>query len=580
VLPQEKTAVVEAATMTRQMLTDGSFGETPPHMRRDGRKPLNMLPWTMLRRPMLRPNVPLDLVNNPYLIGMMSCTAREQVFMKSGQIRITELLLSYAFHACDERYMDIAYIMPTYADVSDMSQQRIGTALEASPYLDGITNKVDGEKKRGHRGADKVDLKRIRDNWLILRSGNVARMTDGAEAGRSANRMKSFRADGGVADEFDEMMPETLPLLKKRFGASPIQELRIASTPSYHNTKIHAEWLKTDQREWFVRCPHCGRFQMLTIDKVIQDYDELGRPSEWHGKKDGRAFIACENKKCGKELNRMAAGEWVPTYFGREIVGWHPTKLMSCSNPLRPDDEIMLIVLNLMQLEQSDLMQAWNQDLGLPWSPKGGKIDDKVIGANKRNYSHGAHHTNEFVFMGVDISPTLKHTVIRYFNPLTGEYPQLYAGTVTSFGAVAELINLYNVDICVVDGAPETEQSLDLRSRFTDGRVWLAYFSATEGQTLEHVDFQGKEGYVRVARTRALDSMYARWFAGKNVIPANISNVPDYLDQIKAPTRVIKTDRHGNLTASYTEGSKDDHFAFAELYAYVASKNIKGWFFA
>jgi len=316
---------------------------------------------------------------------------------------------------------------------------------------------------------------------------------------------------------------------------------------------------------------------MLTIDKVILEYDDLERPIRWHGQKEGRAYIACENKSCGKELNRMAAGEWVPTYFGRDKVGFHPTKLMSSSDPSRPDDELILILSNLSQLEQGDLMQAWNQDMGLPWSPKGGKLTDRDILLNKRNYTHGPKQ-GVFVFMGADISPTLKHVVIRYFDPDTGSYPQLWAGAVTSFDAIAELITLYNVDICVLDGAPETEKSLELRSQFSDGRVWLAYFSSTEAHTLEHVDFQGREGWVRVARTRSLDAMYARWFAHKNLIPANISAVPDYVEQVKAPTRIVRQDRTGNLVATYTEGSKADHFAFAELYAYVASRNKKGWF--
>jgi len=570
----------KAIALTKQMMNNGGFSKRPRHKRPDGREPLGLLQWTMLHRPELRPNVYLDLVNNPYLIGIMNCTDRHIVLMKAGQIRITEYLISYALHGCDERFMDVAYIMPTHPDLRDMSQQRVRMAIEASPYLASIVGGDEKGKGKIYRGVDNMDMKRVRDNTLTLRSGNVGRTTGDASDGRNkSNRLKSFPADGAVIDEYDEMPEETLPLVTKRFGASPIKELRIASTPSYFNTKIHAEWLRTDQREWFVRCPHCGRFQMLTIEKVIFEYDGLGRPSQWHGKKEGRAFIACENKKCGKELNRMAPGEWVPTLFGREKVGFHPTKLMSSSDPSRPDDELMIIIEDLMKLEQAEIMQAWNQHMGLPWSPKGGKLTDREIELCKRPYSHGPKK-DVFVFMGGDISPTLKHIVIRYFDQETGDYPQLYAGTVTSFEAIAALIEMYGVEFCVLDGAPETEKSRELQAMFADGRVWLAYFSNSESQTMDHVDFQAKEGRVRIDRTRSLDAMYARWFAYKNVIPANISNVPDYLDEIKAPTRVIEKDGHGNLIARYTEGSKNDHFAFAELYAYVASKNKKGWFFA
>ena len=50
-------------------------------------------------------------------MGIYSTVAPEIVVKKAAQRGLSEWLISYALHACDERGMDVIYTMPTDADV-------------------------------------------------------------------------------------------------------------------------------------------------------------------------------------------------------------------------------------------------------------------------------------------------------------------------------------------------------------------------------------------------------------------------------------------------------------------------------
>src|SRR4030067_1009539 len=75
--------------------------------------------------------------------------------------------------------------------------------------------------------------------------------------------------------------------------------------------------------------PDGGAHPVKTIDAdgVVLDEGDAGRPVKWNKDARGRAIAACQ--KCGKKLNRLGPGEWVPQMPGRDTAGFHLTKLFS-----------------------------------------------------------------------------------------------------------------------------------------------------------------------------------------------------------------------------------------------------------
>lgn len=506
----------------------------------------SLIDWTCKHREVLVSGRPLDFESHPYLVDIYECDAQKMIGYKAGQMGLSEYCISYALHAADRRQATVLYLFPTDTHVQDFSAGRIGPAIEASQYLTEMIVPASG------RGADRTTLKRVRDRFVYLRGAKVKK--DG-----SAPQLKSVDADVLILDEVDEMDHRAPSIAVKRLGHSKIAEQRWISTPTYHDVGIHAEWQLSDQREWFVQCWRCGNKQPLEIGDIVTEKDDLERPTDWHGKSEGRAFAAC--RKCGKELNHLGPGEWVAATES-DIVGFHLTRLFS------PITKLSDLVKNLYTTDETKRREAFNQDLGLPYTPRGGRLTDEILNALKQDYASGPK-AGEHTTMGVDVGRVL-NVIIRGAETDNGR-PLRYAGEVPTFDELKRLMTEYSVKCCVVDALPETRKAREFQAEFDTGRVFLAYYTSQKAGIKKEDSIQAdySEGTVNLDRTRTMDEMYATIYDGKRPLPAG--DIPNYYSQMKAPVRVIEKMRNGDNVAKYVETSAD-HYAHAENYEQVASQ--------
>lgn len=517
---------------------------------------LDLLQWTQRYRRELIPDRYFDLENHSYLADIYNDKSQEIALYKSGQVGISEYLLSYALHACDQRAATALYVFPKDNLVSDFSAARLGPAIEASKHLQSII--VEGAAASGKKGADRVTLKRVRNRFLYMRGGTVS--PDG-----KASQLKSIDADLFIVDEVDECDPRVPGLLDKRLGHSTIKEKRFASTPSYHDRGIHAFWKNSTQNLWIVLCQSCGNRQDLAMSDVILDFDELGRPVAWHGMSENRAYVAC--RKCGAEINRHQSGEWVPQEPSASMTGYHVTKLLS------PSVDLLPIVAGLSTTDESDLKECLNQDWGLPYRPRGGGMTDETLDACKRDYAHGPTSFGK-CYMGVDVGKVLNVVIRSAPDGETGERRQLLAVEVPNFDDVGRLIDQYQPESVVIDALPETRKCRELQSDFEDGYVWLAYYTETDKKS-EPARWNTEEYTVTIDRTRMLDETFSRFVSRRdgsqvNTIPASTDPAGSYYGHMKAPVRVVEKKRDGTMIARYVEDSAD-HYAHAENYCTAAA---------
>lgn len=538
-----------------------------PHKRERPNARLSLLEWMWRYRKELAPGRPFDLDNHVYLRAIYEEQAQVVVLCKSSQAGASEYLISYILHACDQRDATGLYVFPTDGHVSDFSAARLGPAIESSDYLADIV--VEGRSQEPgpegarlrKRGADRVTLKRVRDRFLYLRGGTV-------KADGKAPQLKSIDADVLILDEVDELDPRAPAIAVKRLGHSAIAEQRWVSTPMYPGSGIHAKWLESDQRLWHLRCINCGEWQSPSIEQVVTEWDELGRPVVWHGQPDGRAYLAC--RKCGREVDRLGQGEWVATYPEREIVGYHITKLFTAQT------ELIQIVHNLDTTDETKRREAYNQDLGLPYRPRGGGLDAETLDACREEYGHGPYLVLP-CYMGVDVGKML-HVVIRSaLDPATGKRRQLFAGEVR-WQDLGDLMRQYNPRTVVMDALPETTKAREFQAMYNRGRVWLAYYTTQpvgiKKERFVQMDWKGLK--VDVDRTRSLDETMARFRDQTNSLPANARSIRDYYSHLLAPVRVFEQDAKGTEVAKYIE-SGPDHYAHAENYCTAASYCETGW---
>lgn len=524
----------------------------------------DLLEWTQKKRPMLVPGRTFDIEHHKYLVDLYRCKAKEVVIMKSSQAGVSEWLVSYAIHTCDQRLGNVLYVFPTDNTVSDFSTARLGPAIEASEYLGQIV--IDGSRQGGFYGSNRITLKRIRDRFLYFRGSKV-------DLEGNAPQLKSIDADCLILDEVDELDQRAPSIAKKRLGhaKADIGNILWVSTPTFPGYGIHAEYLESDQREWYITCGSCGNKQPITIDDIVNEWDDAGRPIAWNGMAQGKAWAACRN--CGGELDRLGDGEWIAQNPGHERAGFHLTKLFS------PHNQLLDIVKSLDTVDETKKREAFNQDLGIPYTPRGGSITSEDLDACRRDYGHGPDFRKS-CYMGIDVGNVL-HVVVRTLPDfLTKETKQLYAGE-SNWDSIHNLIKIYRPTKIVIDALPETTKSRELQKAYPRNMVWIAYYpnQPVGSKKEEMMDWNPIERTVLIDRTRMLDATFAGFYGRVSTLPAHSRNIRDYYKHMRASIRTTKKSGASEVEVATFVHTGADHYAHAELYCLAASmcKVGNGW---
>lgn len=221
----------------------------------------------------------------PYMRAIMdalspSDPARRIVFMKAAQVGATEAgnnWIGYVIHHVPGPFLAV---MPTTETAKRNSQQRIEPLIEETPELRELV-----QPARTRDSGNTVLSKRFPGGQLILTGAN------------SAVGLRSMPARFVFLDEVDaypgdvdeEGDPVKLAHARTRtFGHRA--KLFLASTPTIKgHSRIEREFEASDQRRYFVPCPHCKGLQWLQFERL-----------RWEPGKPDTAAYWCEH--CGSEI--------------------------------------------------------------------------------------------------------------------------------------------------------------------------------------------------------------------------------------------------------------------------------------
>lgn len=336
---------------------------------------------------------PYRTARAPYLREIMDCLSvndptRKVVFMKAAQVGATEAgnnWLGYIIHWAPA---PVLAVWPTVEAAEKVSKQRIEPLIEESPELRRL-----------------IPPARARDSGNTLRikefPGGVLAMT-GANSGVGLRSMPARFAfldeiDGYPGDVDGEGDPVALVANRLRtFGR--FSKMFLVSTPKIAGTsRVEREFMASDQRRYFVPCPHCGEKQWLKFERLRW---EKGHPA-------GVAY-ACEHCEQTFEerhkTNFLAEGEWRATADPTEpgVAGFHISGLYS---PLGWLSWQQIATEWEAAQGNEELLKAFkNTVLGEVWTERGEAPDWKRLSDRKEDQLIGTV-PDEVLFLtaGVDI---------------------------------------------------------------------------------------------------------------------------------------------------------------------------------
>lgn len=301
-------------------------------------------------------------------------TVGEVIVMKSARVGYTKILDHVIGYYISHDPSPILAVQPRETDAEDYSKTEIAPMLRDTPVLAEL---VGGAKAKD---TNQTILKRS-----FLNGSNLTLVGANSPGGfrRITCRIILFdEVDGypatGAGNEGDQ-----IALGKKRAETFWNSKIGIGSTPTVKGiSRIEKAFNDSDQRFYYVPCPHCGEFQVLEWGDRTSHYG-----MKWERDENGQSlpettYYACRHNACvirHSDLPVMIErGEWRATKPFKGRAGFHIWTAYS----LFPKAAWPKLVAEWLLVKDDPVMRQTfiNTTLGLPYEDSGDKaLNEKTL---------------------------------------------------------------------------------------------------------------------------------------------------------------------------------------------------------
>ena len=304
-----------------------------------------------------------------YLRGILDAPndpgVEEIVVMSSAQVGKTEFISNVLAYYIDQDASPMLLLQPTLEMAEAYSKDRLAPMIRDCSCL---------KEKIGDPKSKKTD------NTLLHKTFPGGHIT--LAGANSAASLASRPVRIVLCDEVDRYPSsagtegDPVNLAKKRTVTFWNRKLILTSTPTNKgSSRIEQAFLSSDQRRYFVNCPHCQHEQVLIWAGVKWDENPKS------------AWYECANCNRpinnGQKLEMIKHGRWKPTAEFKGVAGFHLNELYS---PWRNFGDIVVDFLKAKDNPQQ--LKVWvNTSLGEAWDDQQGETPEfEELASRADNY--------------------------------------------------------------------------------------------------------------------------------------------------------------------------------------------------
>lgn len=321
----------------------------------------------------------------------------EQVtVMSSAQIGKTEFVNNAIGYYVHQDPSPILLVQPTVEAAKKWSKTRLAPMIRDTPVL---FERVADDKSRD--SSNTIQEKTFPGGLLLIVGSN-------APAGLASQPIRIVLCD--EVDRFEQSAgtegdPVDLAFKRTTTFTGRRKHVLISTPGIKGDSRIEKAWLDSDQRHFFVPCPHCGTMQALvwrdeTGYRVIWETDEEG-----NAKLETCAYVCID---CGAMITdshkpaMLRAGEWRASKPEvKDHAGFHINELYS---PWRRFSDV---AKDFIKAKRNGIrtLQVWiNTALGEPFDPReGGGLMAKGLMARREVYPTDVPQGVILLTAGVDM---------------------------------------------------------------------------------------------------------------------------------------------------------------------------------
>lgn len=380
------------------------------------------------------------------------------------------------------------------------------------------------------------------------------------------DNIRGISVNGIWGDEIQDIHIDAIPVVKEsqshalESGAG-IRMTWYSGTPKTFSNTIQQYWDKSTQNEWVIRCPHCGKYQILGMKNLTPTMYEC--------------------IKCKMEIPTESRinGFWKSLQPGRKLQGFRISQLMV---PWITPKEIW------EKQEEYSPGKFHNEVLGRSYEDAEKPFTPVLLGQISANNNHLYNCAeNEFAntpnFAGIDWGKGEKaYTVITIygFDPRTERLQIIYTKKYCrgeeiepdyQVNHISTLLNIFKVRMTIGDWGFGHVQCKTLTQRFGN-RFSACYYSFNLKQKMK---YDGADNKWVVNRTGIIEEYARKMKEMFFVWPGRDKDKYQYLFDHhlaeNAEYRKTQNGRSEELMYTHSEGSPDDGLHSC-VYAYLAFK--------
>lgn len=320
----------------------------------------------------------------PFLVEIMDAASdpavRRLVFQKSSQVAGSEFLNNYLGYRIHTDPTMMIYCAENDDKAKAWTYESFDTMVEVTPVL---RERV--AESKASSGDNNQRRKKFAGGLLSIVYAT------------SAAQLSSRPAEVVAIDEVDACVENSegspVVLLEARTKTfNDTKKILLVSSPRDKETSvIEAEYLQSDQRQYYVPCPHCDEFQILKWANVRWDEN----PAE--------AFYVCDLSGCliehDEKTGMLAKGQWRAAQPFRGTAGF---KINEMYSPFTNWGTMASAFVKAKKF-RSELKTFVNTSLGETWEESGEEIEFADLTFLREDYAAPVPRGVLVLTAGVDI---------------------------------------------------------------------------------------------------------------------------------------------------------------------------------
>lgn len=483
-------------------------------------EPLNPLAFILNNNIKNENGSPIEFKDHYFLIDPYADMTPEQVVMKPSQIGWSVCGINKTLWLAKYMKANVIYTMPSRTATKDFVSPKVDPIITQNPIYQSWMGKTDS-----------TALKAVGDRFIYFRGS------------WEQTAAISISAHVLVNDEVDRSNQSVLSTYQTRLDDAKRERPDLGfvwqwSNPSIPGYGVDEKWQYSDQKHWFITCPHCN------LELYLKFPDNINFETEQY---------ICS--KCQKTLSDddRRRGRWVKKFTNRSISGYWISQLMVP----------WISAADIIKKSRGDKSIFYNFCLGLPYISAEESVTRKTI----TDCIIPTVNPKTHVVIGVD-NGVIKTVVIGNIHGIFKIYE-----TESWEEIEADLVR-YNATM-VIDANPYPTRPKQLAAKYP-GRVFVHYF-VQEQKDLQIIKWgEGdKDGVAVSDRTKVIDMVVSELKNKDIIFNLTLTELEQYIYDWTQLYRTIEESAQGIQKPVWrTIQDRRDHYAFATIYWRIALEKV------